>query len=203
MERLQKITFPDGRTVGNWETERMMETILGDLDLRGKTVLEVGCREGVGSLWLNQHGATVWAFDIDLDCRPPFDETMEAFGVDLDFHLMDIESPNHEIFPIWPASVVTMLGVIYHVPNPILALENAWSATQEVLVIESEVLVDEKRSLMKFAGGEQNGNWDETCCWVPSPSCLRAMVDLLPGVHRVDDGISWMPSRRRVLRVWR
>jgi hypothetical protein len=198
----QGVTFPNGERRGKWLTFPMMEALFADIDLAGKTVLEAGCMEGVCSLWIEQHGASVWPFDAYEGCRSRFAELKAAFGMDSDFHLMDLCDPWWELFPPWPAEVFTCLGVYYHLKSPLLGLEKAWDGTKNLLVIEGEVLPDEEREIMEFVPGEWHDNADKTCCWIPSRACLLAMVNSLGGVDRVEP-IEWMPSCRMGLRVWR
>jgi hypothetical protein len=178
-----------------------MESLLGDLDLTGRAVVEAGCLHGVATLWMEQHGAEVWPFDIYEACREKFDEIKTAFGMRAKFHCMNLCDP-HAPPEVWPADIFCLTGVYYHQQDMMLGIKQAWSGTKNVMIVEGEILVGEDECVAKFVPGAYHDNADKTCAWIPSRSCLLAMFAELPDVVRVEERPSTFPHRIAV-RVWR
>lgn len=76
-----------------------------------------------------------------------------------------------------PFDVVLWLGVLYHMRNPLLALQQVAEATREVAIIETEAFTSTcfaDHALCKFL--ERDELWDDfTNWWVPTE---KALVDL-------------------------
>src|SRR5207245_5102482 len=107
--------------------------------LRGSVVLDVGSWTGGVSLVLSRLGASVVAIDPKRTCvealgylARTFDVAIEARHMDLD----DVANLGRTFDGIY------CLGVIYHVPNPLLALERLRSVLNPggYLAIESMVI---------------------------------------------------------------
>jgi tRNA (mo5U34)-methyltransferase len=104
-----------------------------------------------------------------------------------DFSTMDLD-------PLGTFDVVLYLGVLYHIKDPLGALERVRSVTRQVAVIETEAIAIpgyESSGLMQFfPGGELNadfGNW-----YVPTMDALRGLCRAA-GFSRVEP-ISGPPS---------
>lgn len=54
-----------GKVVGQWDLRGRESVYLGGVDLRGKSVLEVGTASGYMGFWMERQGATVTCFDLD------------------------------------------------------------------------------------------------------------------------------------------
>ncbi len=94
-----------------------------------------------------------------------------------------------DLGPVGTFDVVLFLGVLYHIKDPLLALEKVRSLCTEVAVIESvatDIPGHEDESLCRFlfngdyGSGTDFGNW-----WVPSRRALEDMC-LAAGFSRVD-----------------
>jgi tRNA (mo5U34)-methyltransferase len=106
-----------------------------------------------------------WAFDL---AKEALDSKVEP--VVADFMTMDLAD-------LGTFDVVLHLGVLYHIKEPLAALERVRQVTREVAVVETEAVAVagyEDQELVWFtAGNELNrdfGNW-----YVPSIRALRAM----------------------------
>jgi hypothetical protein len=82
--------------------------------------------------------------------------------------------------------VVLFMGVLYHLKNPLEALERMASVTRELLIVETVVDLragDERPMLTFYPGAELDG--DPTSWFGPNVSAVTAMLRLV-GFDRVD-----------------
>lgn len=140
-------------------------------DLRGKRVLDVGAWDGWFSFEMERRGAEVVA--IDRVESPKFHEIRRLLGSKVDYREMDV----YELRPdrIGRFDIVVFLGVLYHVRDPLLALERVCSVSTDMAIVESLTLKDETdRNLLEFFEHDELGgqfdNW-----FVPTPKCLASM----------------------------
>jgi tRNA (mo5U34)-methyltransferase len=162
-------------------------------DLRGKTVLDVGCNAGFYSIEMKRRGADrVVAVDIDERylAQARFAARMSEAAIEfvkLDvYHLRDLG----ESFDI-----VLFLGVLYHLRHPLLALDLLREhVVRDTLVVQSmqrgsneAVSLEEdypfsERSVFDAAGYpkmhfvEHRYAGDCTNWWIPNPACVSAML---------------------------
>jgi len=107
-------------------------------DLGGKTVLDIGAWDGYFSFEAERRGAKrVLATDSHawFTRKPAFELAREALGShvqDCDIDVMDL-SPER----IGTFDVVLLLGVLYHLRHPLLALEKIFSVTGDHLIVET------------------------------------------------------------------
>jgi tRNA (mo5U34)-methyltransferase len=133
---------------------------------------------------LPDHGRDTTDFWLpDLPGRRSFDFAKEVLGSKVepmlaDFATVDLASVGHY-------DVVLYLGVLYHMKEPLSALERLRSVTDEVAVIETQAVSVaglENQNLTQFFGGEfigDYGNW-----YVPTMAALRQLA-LAAGFSRV------------------
>jgi tRNA (mo5U34)-methyltransferase len=167
--------LPDGsRIEGVHELEGLKRRVAQfpiPQDLRGKRVLDVGAWDGWFSFEMERRGAEVVA--IDRVENPKFHEIRRLLGSKVEYRELDV----YELHPnrIGRFDIVLFLGVLYHVRDPLRALERVCSVATEMAVVESLALKDETdRNLLEFFESDELGgqfdNW-----FVPTPKCLRAM----------------------------
>jgi tRNA (mo5U34)-methyltransferase len=106
-----------------------------------------------------------------------------------------------DLAPLGRFDVVLFLGVIYHLEEPLRALQRVRQLTDGVAVIETEAVLLPGRpgaALWQFVGGAQLNN-DPSIFWVPTVEGLRAMC-LAAGFSRADvvSGAPRRGSRRRL-----
>ena len=109
-------------------------------DFTGKTVLDIGCNSGFYSFAAKLRGArSVLGIDFFQHCVDQATLMREILDVDADFRQGDGEAlrDGGEAFDI-----VLNTGVIYHLQNPMQFLSNMARMTRELMVLESEMLVD-------------------------------------------------------------
>ena len=162
-------------------------------DLRGQTVLDVGCNGGFYSIQMKLRGADrVVAVDTNDAYLAQARFAAEVSDVEIEFHHLSVYQLEQlrEKFDL-----VLFLGVLYHLRHPLLALDLLHEhAVKDVLVIQSmlrgsesvaevksdyefseeEIFLDQKFPQMYFV--EQRYSGDPTNWWIPNRACLEAML---------------------------
>jgi tRNA (mo5U34)-methyltransferase len=162
-------------------------------DLRGRTVLDVGCNGGFYSIEMKRRGAD-YVLGIDSDPRYLAQAAFaaEIAGVDIELREMSVYQ-----VPMLESrfDLVLFMGVLYHLRHPLLALDILHEhAVGDLLVFQSmlrgsddvvQVGADypfEARTHFDAAGyprlhfieGKYAG--DPTNWWVPNRACAEAML---------------------------
>ena len=164
---------------------RREEACLGKVDLRGKTVLDVGAWDGYYSFAAKRRGAArvlatdhfCWSGE-GWGSKDGFEHARARLGLQVE----DLEIDVHDLSPETIGGrfdVVLFLGVLYHLKNPLLALEKVASVCGETLVLET--IVDTRwssRPTMVFFPGSEKNN-DPTNWWAPNVRCVVAMLETL------------------------
>jgi tRNA (mo5U34)-methyltransferase len=164
------------------------EAIFGPLDLRGKSVLDIGAWNGYFSFEAKRRlAARVLATDHfcwapEIKGRDTFDLARTALNLEIDE--LDIDIPDLSPDRIGQFDVVLFLGVFYHLVDPIRALQNIAALTKEVAVVETHLdLRGLKRPAMVFYPGSEL-NKDPTSWWGPNRECVEALLKLV-GFRRI------------------
>lgn len=142
-------------------------------DLRGKRVLDIGAWDGWFSFEMERRGASVVA--VDAVQSEKFLYAREALGSRVEYHIADV-------YDLRPAElgvfdIVLFLGVLYHLKNPVLALERVCALSTDLVCVESFVTddgsdPDAKPSMEFYETTELCGQFDN---WVgPNVACLLA-----------------------------
>ena len=105
-------------------------------DLRGKTVLDIGCNAGFYALEMKRRGADrVLGLDFDPDYLAQARFAAEVEGLDVEFQEMSVYDVGRlrQRF-----DVVFFIGVLYHLRHPLLALDLIWEhVAADLLVFQS------------------------------------------------------------------
>lgn len=105
-------------------------------DLRGKTILDIGCNAGFYSFEMKRRGAErVVGIDADPDYLAQARFAAQVMRMDIDFREMDVYDVGrlHEKFDL-----VLFLGVFYHLRHPLLALDLLHEhVVRDVMVFQS------------------------------------------------------------------
>jgi tRNA (mo5U34)-methyltransferase len=162
-------------------------------DLRGKTVLDIGCNGGFYSIEMKRRGADR-VLGVDWDERYLNQARFAAAvsGVDVEFcrlSVFDVGSL-HERFDL-----VLLLGVLYHLRHPLLALDLLHEhVTRDLLVFQSmlrgsdrerpldadypftETAIFDDPAYPRLHFVERKYAGDQTNWWIPNRSGAEAML---------------------------
>jgi SAM-dependent methyltransferase len=122
--------------------DRLVSRYLGSLG--GKTVLDLGCCQGYWSFHASRAGAVR---SLGIDSSETFVREAGAIATVLGIDNCQFRCRLLESEPWWeeqPESDITlMLGLFYHLVDPIFVLRKAASLTLETLVVDTEVVPGE------------------------------------------------------------
>jgi tRNA (mo5U34)-methyltransferase len=190
-------------TPGLWDTPQILNRLRLPEDLRGQSVLDIGCWDGFYSFEAERRGARrVVAAD-------SFTWQRKSWGSKEGFELARrvlhsrVEDREIDVLDLAPESIgtfdlVLFLGVLYHMRHPLLALERVASVTRRLLILETviDLLYVPGNALRFYPGSELNQ--DDSNWFGPTPSAVKAMLGSV-GFVRVE--MVW-PSAPRLL-LWR
>lgn len=162
-------------------------------DLSGKTVLDVGCNAGFFSMEMKRRGAAR-VLGVDLDPRYLAQARLaaEVSGLEIEFRELSV----YDVARLGERfDVVLLMGVLYHLRHPLLALDLLRAhVTRDLLVFQSmlrgangrfapeadypfeEREVFDHPAWPKLHFVERRYAHDETNWWIPNRSCAEAML---------------------------
>lgn len=162
-------------------------------DLRGRTVLDIGCNAGFYSIEMKRRGAErVVGIDSDPDYLDQARFAAEVSGVDLELRELSVYDVGalRERF-----DVVLFLGVLYHLRHPLLALDLIHEhVARDLLVFQSmqrgspeiepleedypfeSVEVFDRPGFPKLHFVERRYAGDPTNWWAPNRACSEALL---------------------------
>ncbi|HEY7580204.1 MAG TPA: methyltransferase domain-containing protein [Acetobacteraceae bacterium] len=158
---------------------RMSRMLFDGLDLRGRTLLDIGCWDGAYSLEATRRGATVTAVDHfvwhdgwgDRRCIDLVQRHLAPSLRVVDADLLELTPDRLGRF-----DVVLFLGVLYHLRDPLTALERVARLATDTLVVETRMTMRHLRKpVMQFHPGGTLGS-DPTNWWTPNRRCVEAML---------------------------
>jgi tRNA (mo5U34)-methyltransferase len=169
-------------TPGAWKRSALVERALDRLDLSGKSVLDIGCWDGLWSFEAERRGAaSVLAVDDlsqrSLDDQPTFRLAHEALGSrveylgDLDVHRAAERLAGRTF------DVVLFLGVYYHLKHPLLALSNLRRLTRPGGVLLTEGPVRPGRRARADFFHSRTHKDDPSTWFLPTLPCLREWIE--------------------------
>jgi tRNA (mo5U34)-methyltransferase len=162
-------------------------------DLRGKSVLDIGCNAGFYAQEMKRRGAErVFGIDEDEHYLTQARFAAEVNGMEIEFRQMSV----YELAKLNESfDLVLFLGVLYHLRYPLLALDLIrQTVVRELIVIQSllrgvsevpplapdypfsdvEIFQQPGFPVMHFIENKFAG--DETNWWIPNNACLEAML---------------------------
>jgi tRNA (mo5U34)-methyltransferase len=162
-------------------------------DLKGKTVLDIGCNAGFYSLQMKSRGAArVLAIDTDPDYLRQARFAAETLGTGIEFAEMSV----YDVALLGERfDIVLFLGVLYHLRHPLLALDlirehvvgdlfvcqsmQRGDPAEEPLAENypfSERAIFDRPSFPRLAFIEHCYADDNTNWWIPNRACTAAML---------------------------
>lgn len=163
-------------TPGEHDSPYVLERIDMPEDCTGMRVLDIGARDGFFSFEAERRGAR---HVVGLDFFPPEDTGFFTAKRLLDSQVQFVSGNVYQLAPETHGEfeLVLFLGVLYHLRNPLLALDRIRSICRGRLVLETEVLPDESdEPLARFHPGDTLRG-DGTNYWTPNLAGLRAMLE--------------------------
>jgi len=169
-------------------------------DLSGKTVLDIGAWDGLYSFEAERRGAKVLATDLwhdeKLGKKFLWDDIrngVEGFLTARDILDSKVEHKNISVYDISPETVgdfdiVLFLGVLYHLPDPILALKTVASVTKQVLIVESQLVKTKTENIPLMTYYSYLPTY-EVQQWNPNLLCLKKLI-LDAGLKNIEVSIS-------------
>lgn len=108
-------------------------------DLRGKSVLDVGCNAGFYAVEAKRRGAArVLGVDGQRQHVRQALFVRKALGLDLEFRRMNVYELSRRTAGRF--DITLALGLVYHLKHPVLALENLFEVTRELLIVETAIM---------------------------------------------------------------
>lgn len=147
----------------------------------GLRVLDIGCRDGFFAFALEGRGARVVGLDYAGPEVTGFSIAAEALGSRVEYrveNVYDLDPDRHGLFEI-----VLFLGVLYHLRNPMLAVDRVRGVTRPggLVFVETQIAPEaaapgaEVPAWRYFPRGSLHG--DETNKWAPNVAGLRALLE--------------------------
>ena len=118
---------------------RQLDALGLPVDCAGLRALDIGCRDGFFSFELERRGANVVGIDYADPTLTGFSIAAEALGSRVDYRVQNVYDLNPERDGLF--EIVLFLGVLYHLRNPILALDRVRSMTAPgaMVFVETQV----------------------------------------------------------------
>ncbi|HEX4696327.1 MAG TPA: TIGR04290 family methyltransferase [Candidatus Udaeobacter sp.] len=162
-------------------------------DLRGKTVLDIGCNGGFYSIEMKRRGADrVVAIDFDDRYLAQARFAAKAFGYEIELRKLSVYDV-HELGEQF--DVVLFLGVLYHLRHPLLALDLIHEhVARDLFIFQSlqrgsetiepveddyefwEPDVFDRPGFPKLYFVEKRYAGDPTNWWIPNRAAVEAML---------------------------
>lgn len=162
-------------------------------DLRGKTVLDIGCNAGFYALEMKRRGADR-VLGIDSD-----DHYLEQARFAADVTGFDVEFRNLGVYQVEELGeqfdLVLFLGVLYHLRHPLLALDLIRRhVAKDAMLVQSmlrgssaidtpdadypitETEIFDRPGFPRMFFVEKKYSADPTNWWIPNTACLAAML---------------------------
>lgn len=109
-------------------------------DLKGRSVLDVGCNAGFYSVEAKRRGAArVLGIDAQRHEVRQASFVARALGLDMEFRRMSVYDLSPDMVGVF--EVTLALGLVYHLKHLVQGLERLFSVTGDLLVLETAVLL--------------------------------------------------------------
>jgi len=162
-------------------------------DLRGKTVLDIGCNAGFYSIEMKRRGAArVVGIDSDERYLAQARFAASVLGAEIEFKNLSV----YQVAELGERfDVVIFMGVLYHLRHPLLALDMLHRHVARDLVIFQSMLrgdastepfdadypfwetgIFERPAYPKMFFVEKSYSHDPTNWWIPNAACAAAML---------------------------
>jgi len=170
---------PVDHPLGPWQT---IQKLL-PRELSGKTLLDVGCNAGFYAFEAKRLGAKrVLGVDGQRQHVRQGLFVRKVLGLAVEFRRLNVYELNPRL--VGQFDITLALGLLYHLKHPILALDNLYQVTKELLIIETAIMPTERtpESFVHPLGEQQM--LLHTLAFVENPTRAKEQVFnwFLPGV---------------------
>jgi len=125
-------------TPGSVESEKRLRRIQLPQDLRGKSVLDIGCNEGFFAFEAERRGAAyVLAIDSDVAARKKFHVVKHLLKSNVEFLFLSVTDLDER--RVGRFDVTLFLSVFHHLKYPFGALDRVAAVTGDVAIMEFRV----------------------------------------------------------------
>jgi tRNA (mo5U34)-methyltransferase len=182
------IRLDDGRVTSGAKSLAQMDresAILFDpIDLRGKSVLDVGAWNGGFSIEAKRRSAArVVALDYHAWCvaalrgKETFDLACKLCKMKIESVEIDLDGPHLDLSELGLIDIVLFSGVFYHLVDPIRALRGLSRLTKEALILEThlEESPDQRPMMIFYPGAELNN--DSSNWWGPNRLAVEKLME--------------------------
>jgi tRNA (mo5U34)-methyltransferase len=175
---------PGVHTISPAETEKLRKrekAYLDTVDLKGKSVLDIGSWDGYFSIAAKKRGAArVLATDYVCWSGPGwgtkdgFEYARAKSGFEIEDKEIDV--PDISVETVGTFDVVFFMGVFYHLKDPLLGLERVAKVAKETLVVETALDATWMRRPMMvyYPNSEMAG--DPSNWWGPNVPLMLALL---------------------------
>lgn len=180
-------------TPGKNDSPAFLESLPLPSDVAGLRILDLGTRDGFFAFEMERRGAEVVAIDYMPVEQTGFAVAKRLLGSQVEYQNSNVYDLSIERFGEF--DLVLFLGLLYHLRDPLLALDRIWSVCRGQLLVETQVIdqalllrngsftslaaIDPRLTelpLMQFYSGDSL-NSDPTNWWAPNTVCLRGMLE--------------------------
>jgi tRNA (mo5U34)-methyltransferase len=200
--------IPGVNSKGTYDPEPMMLQMELPRRLDGLTALDIGCNDGYFTFELERRGAQVTSVDY---CPPT-----AGYALAHELRGSSAEHFQDTVYNMTAArygqyDIVFLLGVIYHLRHPLLAIDICSTLVKPggTLVLETHAadnsvmmnggfytMGDPALQMMQFLPYRELAN-DESNWWTQSLSCLASMTET--ALFTVKTAVLWNPTRALVV----
>ncbi len=179
-------------TPGTHASPQALQELNLPLDCSGRTALDLGTRDGFFAFELERRGAHVTAIDYMSSASTGFKVASDLLGSKVHFVQDNVYKVSPDTYGTF--DIVLFLGLLYHLPDPLGALDIVRSVCRESLYIETQIIDHavllndgsfrsleslspalKEIPLMQFYP-DNSLHADYTNYWAPNASCLEAML---------------------------
>jgi tRNA (mo5U34)-methyltransferase len=181
-------------TPGVNDSQMILDALQLPEDLSGQRVLDIGARDGYFSFECERRGAAeVVAIDYLTPEETGFPIARQLVGSEVELRQANVYDLTPEEYGTF--DLVLFLGVLYHLRDPMLALDKIAGVSRGRAIVETQMIDDallgadgefkrlvdldpelERIPLMQFYPGRALNN-DPTNVWAPNEACLAAMLE--------------------------
>jgi SAM-dependent methyltransferase len=162
------IRLTDNLTTAGWKPAQMLQQFIcrciRSVDVRGKRVLDIGCRDGLMSFEAERAGAAeVIAIDSDMS-KAAVEFVAPALKSKVRFQQMNLLDLRPDTFGLF--DIVIFPGVLYHLRYPFWALRLVRDLLKpgSLLILETAIRIDDNQHALLYCPIGAESDYEPTSC---------------------------------------